>query len=81
MSESKDTRPAFSLGALQAGAKSLRETEGPSSSAGAKGDGETEEMNATLVALYEKFSGNLDDIFEELGEDPGKAKVGSCFWC
>ena len=34
-------------------------------------------MNATLVSLYEKYSGNRDDIFDDLGEDPGKAKVGA----
>jgi len=52
----------------------LRETDGPQTRADVKGDDETEEMTERLENMYEKYSGNLDDIFEELGEDPGKAK-------
>ena len=27
-----------------------------------------------LENMYKKYSGDLDEIFDELGEDPGKAK-------
>lgn len=34
---------------------------------------DTEAETAPLVALYESHGGNLEAIFTELGDDPGKA--------
>ena len=44
-------------------------------SAGSKASAaEDTEMQEMLVALYRKHGGDLDEIFKELKEDPGKAK-------
>ncbi|GMH63929.1 hypothetical protein TL16_g03841 [Triparma laevis f. inornata] len=70
--------PMMDLGALQAGAKSLNNVEPPpESKAGAESKDaveENEQLQTYLEELYVKNSGDLDAIFSELNEDPGKAK-------
>uniref|UniRef100_A0A7S2SCV1 Uncharacterized protein n=1 Tax=Rhizochromulina marina TaxID=1034831 RepID=A0A7S2SCV1_9STRA len=61
--------------ALQAGAKNLKETTvAPRKAEGKGGDELDDKTIASLVSLYDKYNGSLDDIFDELGENPSKAK-------
>ena len=52
----------------------LREVEAPVPRSEIKGDDDANEMEEQLVKMYEKCNGDLDAIFKELNEDPGKAK-------
>mmetsp|Transcript_902 Transcript_902/g.1964 ORF Transcript_902/g.1964 Transcript_902/m.1964 type:complete len:107 (+) Transcript_902:36-356(+) len=68
------SKPAFSLGDLQQGAKSLNNAPEIRKKASAKGDDDGEETIARLTDLYERCDGDLDRIFEELNANPTKAK-------
>jgi hypothetical protein len=68
-------RPAFALGDLQNGAKALARTDvAPRKVESKDAAAETEEMQTFLEELYVKHKGDLDEIFSELNENPGKAK-------
>mmetsp|Transcript_2399 Transcript_2399/g.5220 ORF Transcript_2399/g.5220 Transcript_2399/m.5220 type:complete len:107 (+) Transcript_2399:58-378(+) len=70
--------PAFNLADLRAGAKKLHSVEESSGDKKAQGktvadEGEEAVLKA-YIDLYNKFGGDIDRIFDELGENPGKAK-------
>lgn len=71
------SRPAFSMSDLQSGAKKLNTVEHPSelkaSLADAKPSYDSEAL-VPLEELYVKYDGDLDLIFEQLQQDPSKAK-------
>lgn len=68
-------RPAFSLGDISAGAKNLQAAPEPKQDAkkAAMIEEESEELTAHLISIWDKYDGDIRDIFDELKEDPGKA--------
>ena len=67
-------RPAFALGDLTAGAKKLQPTAAAPKTESKDDVAESEAMQKYLEDLYLKHNGDLDEIFDELKENPGKAK-------
>eukprot|EP00620_Florenciella_sp_RCC1587_P012483 CAMPEP_0182556486 /NCGR_PEP_ID=MMETSP1324-20130603/737_1 /TAXON_ID=236786 /ORGANISM="Florenciella sp., Strain RCC1587" /LENGTH=103 /DNA_ID=CAMNT_0024768387 /DNA_START=38 /DNA_END=349 /DNA_ORIENTATION=+ len=65
--------PAFSLGDLQAGAKGLQQVEDAPKKAEGKGDDGSDAALGGLIEIWNNHGGDIEAIYAELGENPGKA--------